>query len=74
MMNVNDSFVVLDEEFPLHVLEHELGHLAWAMHERTDTKHADFWVNEQVFPNNRDKVKLCGWLFLLGFWNRDDLF
>ncbi len=57
MMNLNDSFVILDEDFPLAVLEHELGHLAWAMHEREDNDHASFWINEQFSPENEDKVK-----------------
>ncbi|MDL5029143.1 hypothetical protein QR676_18040 [Vibrio sp. TMPB1044] len=57
MMNMNDSFIVLSERFPITVLEHEFGHLAWAMHEQPDTESGKFWVNEQVFPDNRKKVK-----------------
>ncbi|CAH6817681.1 conserved hypothetical protein [Vibrio chagasii] len=57
MMNLNDSFVVLSERFPITVLEHELGHLGWAMHEQPDTESGQFWVNEQIFPDNRKKAK-----------------
>lgn len=57
MMNLNDSFVVLSERFPITVLEHELGHLGWAMHEQPDTESGQFWINEQIFPDNRKKVK-----------------
>ena len=57
MMNMNDSFIVLSERFPVTVLEHEFGHLAWAMHEQPDTESGKFWINEQVFPGNRNKVK-----------------
>ncbi|CAK2889376.1 Peptidyl-Asp metalloendopeptidase [Vibrio crassostreae] len=56
-MNMNDSFIVLSERFPITVLEHEFGHLAWAMHEQPETESGKFWVNEQVFPGNRKKVK-----------------
>ncbi|HDY8226382.1 hypothetical protein [Vibrio vulnificus] len=57
MVNLNDSFVLLAESFPIAVLEHELGHLGWAMHERPNSESGDFWIIEQVFAKNRSKVK-----------------
>ncbi|TFH90140.1 hypothetical protein [Vibrio ouci] len=68
MMNINDSFVILDENFPLVVLEHELGHLGWAMHDRKESDDAEFWISEQVFPENRYKVKpYAGGFFCSGY-------
>ncbi|MEZ8236616.1 hypothetical protein AB6C62_24285 [Vibrio splendidus] len=57
MVNLNDSFVLLAESFPITVLEHELGHLGWAMHERPNSESGNFWIIEQVFAENRSKVK-----------------
>lgn len=57
MVNLNDSFVLLAESFPITVLEHEFGHLGWAMHERSNSESGYFWVIEQVFAKNRSKVK-----------------
>ncbi|WP_084659637.1 hypothetical protein [Vibrio sonorensis] len=57
MVNLNDSFVLLAESFPITVLEHELGHLGWAMHERPKSESGNFWIIEQVFAENRSKVK-----------------
>lgn len=45
-VNFSRSFLVLSSDAQVHLLEHELGHLAWAWHNDTP----EFWLKGQLLP------------------------
>jgi hypothetical protein len=55
--NFNDSFALISEEARLHVLEHELGHLAWAMHPSKNLPTRDGLVMGPLLKEHHHKVK-----------------
>ncbi|MDA0148406.1 hypothetical protein [Vibrio sp. LaRot3] len=57
-VNFNGSFFILAENAALNTLEHELGHIAWAMH--ADTKPVaslDKWVKSKIPREHHHKIK-----------------
>ncbi|WP_434567889.1 hypothetical protein QFW85_20200 [Vibrio chagasii] len=52
-VNFSRSFLVLSSDADVHLLEHELGHLAWAWHNDTP----DYWLKGQLLPENHDYIK-----------------
>lgn len=52
-VNFSRSFLVLSSDAEVHVLEHELGHLAWAWHNDTP----EHWLKGQLLPENHKFIK-----------------
>ncbi|ELA3113525.1 hypothetical protein ACRTC9_21610 [Vibrio vulnificus] len=52
-VNFSRSFLVLSSDAELHVLEHELGHLAWAWHDNT----AIHWLKGQLLKEHHKQIK-----------------
>ena len=52
-VNFSRSFLVLSSDAELHVLEHELGHLAWAWHNDTP----EYWLKGQLLSENHKFIK-----------------
>ncbi|WP_260261920.1 hypothetical protein [Vibrio intestinalis] len=57
-VNFNGSFFILAEDAPLNTLEHELGHIAWAMHADTQpVASLDKWVKSKIPYEYHHKIK-----------------
>ena len=52
-VNFSHSFWALSYDAKPHVLEHELGHLAWAWHDRTTV----YWLKEQLLTEHHKQIK-----------------
>jgi hypothetical protein len=52
-VNFSRSFLVLSSDAEVHVLEHELGHLAWAWHNDTP----EYWLKGQLLSENHKFIK-----------------
>lgn len=52
-VNFSRSFLVLSEDAEVHVLEHELGHLAWAWHNDTP----QHWLKGQLLLEHHKHIK-----------------
>lgn len=61
-VNFSRRFLVLSTDSDVHVLEHELGHLAWAWHNDTP----DYWLKGGLLPEFHKHIRsyargaLCG--------------
>ncbi len=52
-VNFSRSFLVLSSDADTHLLEHELGHLAWAWHNDTP----DYWLKGQLLSDHHKQIK-----------------
>lgn len=52
-VNFSRSFLVLSSDAEVHVLEHELGHLAWAWHNDTP----EYWLKGQLLAEHHKFIK-----------------
>ncbi len=52
-VNFSRSFLVLAADTDVHVLEHELGHLAWAWHNDTP----EHWLKGMLLPEHHPNIK-----------------
>ncbi|KZX68041.1 hypothetical protein A3712_14100 [Vibrio sp. HI00D65] len=52
-VNFSRSFLVLSSAAEIELLEHELGHLAWAWHNDTP----DYWLKGVLLQENHDYIK-----------------
>lgn len=52
-VNFSQSFAILSADADVHVLEHELGHLAWAWHNDTP----DYWLKGQLLEQYHQFIK-----------------
>ncbi|MBD0785582.1 hypothetical protein HUO09_04470 [Vibrio sp. Y2-5] len=52
-VNFSRSFLVLSSDAEPHVLEHELGHLAWAWHDNTPIH----WLKGQLLTEHHKQIK-----------------
>lgn len=52
-VNFSRSFVVISADAPVHIFEHELGHLAWAWHNNTP----EYWLKGQLLMEHHKYIK-----------------
>jgi len=52
-VNFSRNFLVLSEDAEVHILEHELGHLAWAWHNDTP----QYWLKGQLLSEHHQHIK-----------------
>jgi hypothetical protein len=52
-VNFSQSFAIISSDIDKHVLEHELGHLAWAWHNDTP----EHWMKGQIFVEHHHFLK-----------------